>query len=127
VVGEKQRLVVGVEAQRGQVRAPDALHHEVDVRAHAFHQVEVDEHEEDVVVAGREVGSGRDGLQELAAEVHHEHRVTSVVHIVWGRNTTEQGVILDPKHKITVYTEAVEDSRATKLEPYGGGRGEDGR
>ena len=59
MMGEEERLAVGIEPERRQVGVTDALEDQVDVGTPAFHKVKVDEDEENVVVGSGEVSARR--------------------------------------------------------------------
>ena len=69
VVGEVEPVRIGIEVERRAGRLADALRDEIEVGAQAFDVAEVEQDEEDVVVARHEVRAGREPGEELPAVV----------------------------------------------------------
>src|SRR5207245_8204369 len=78
MVGEEQRIDIRVEAQRRQVRLANAFQDQIEVRPDSLDQMEIDQHEQDVVVAGGQVSAGRQCLQEGPAEVFRDQVVAAI-------------------------------------------------
>ena len=79
VVGEEERVALRIEAQLRRARAAGALHHQVDVGPHLLDQAQVDEDEQNVVVARHQVRAWRQRLEQRAAEVLGDAVVAAVV------------------------------------------------